>query len=80
MAELAPHLAAIDSIEPAAWGEFGAGGGTSDKAPFASPIENFYMTNPISRASAIMHDCVTEILEGGSSRRGHVEEATGTHG
>ena len=35
MAEMAPHLAAIDQIEHAAWGEFGAGGGTTDKAPFA---------------------------------------------
>src|SRR4051794_20550100 len=80
MAGLAPHLAAIDQIEHAAWGEFGAGDGTSDKASFGSPVQNFYLTNPISRASAIMRDCVAEILEGGGRERSHVQEATGTHG
>jgi NADH-quinone oxidoreductase subunit G len=28
-----------------------------DKAPFASPIEDFYLTNPIARASAVMAEC-----------------------
>ncbi|MEQ8397183.1 NADH-quinone oxidoreductase subunit NuoG [Thalassobaculum sp.] len=53
-------FAAIDTIEPAAWGEFGASGAVDD-APFTSPIENFYMTDPISRASKTMAEC-TEIF------------------
>ena len=27
-------------------------------APFVSPIANFYMTDPISRASKTMADCI----------------------
>jgi NADH-quinone oxidoreductase subunit G len=32
-------------------------GGNVDKAPFGSAIEDFYLTNPIARASAIMAEC-----------------------
>ncbi len=32
-------------------------GGAPDKAAFRSPIANFYMTNPIARASAVMAEC-----------------------
>ena len=32
-------------------------GGTPDKAPFRSPIDDFYLTNPIARASAVMAEC-----------------------
>ena len=53
-------FAAIDTIEPAAWGEFGTAGGFDDAA-FASPIDNFYMTDPISRASKTMAEC-TEVF------------------
>jgi NADH-quinone oxidoreductase subunit G len=31
--------------------------GAPDKAPFASVIEDFYLTNPIARASAVMAEC-----------------------
>ena len=31
--------------------------GSMDKAPFRSPIEDFYMTDPIARASAVMAEC-----------------------
>jgi NADH-quinone oxidoreductase subunit G len=31
--------------------------GTPDKAPFFSPITDFYLTNPIARASAVMAEC-----------------------
>ncbi len=31
--------------------------GKLDKAAFASPVKNFYFTNPIARASAIMAEC-----------------------
>lgn len=66
-------FAAIDTIEPAAWGAFGKDGAVDD-APFASPIENFYMTDPISRASRTMAEC-TEVFV---LRR--QPAATGTHG
>src|SRR5262245_19842377 len=58
-----PHLLHIDTI--AAVGAAGAAairtlagaGGTPDKAPFRSPIADFYLTNPIARASALMAEC-----------------------
>ena len=34
-----------------------AGGGAFDKTPFRSPVTDFYLTNPIARASAIMAEC-----------------------
>ena len=39
---------------------------TPDKAPFASAIEDFYLTNPIARASAVMAEC-SAIAEGSAA-------------
>ncbi len=74
MAELAPHLARIDEIAPARWGKFGKRGRLA-KAPFVSPIEDFYLTNPVARASKVMRQCSREILGQLPS-----EKATGTDG
>jgi len=32
-------------------------GGNPEKAPFKPPVEDFYLTNPIARASAVMAEC-----------------------
>mgnify|MGYP003147739531 FL=1 len=37
---------------------------------FTYPIANFYMTDPISRASATMAECTDEILGGGEGKTG----------
>jgi NADH-quinone oxidoreductase subunit G len=50
-------FAALDQQSAGAWGEFGKSGNVSD-APFVSPITNFYMTDPISRASKTMAECM----------------------
>ena len=50
-------FAALDQQAPGAWGAFGKEGATSDAA-FASPIANYYMTCPISRASKTMAECM----------------------
>ncbi|CAN5659171.1 NADH-quinone oxidoreductase subunit NuoG [soil metagenome] len=50
-------FAALDQQAAGAWGEFGKAGTMTD-APFVSPITNFYMTDPISRASRTMADCI----------------------
>ena len=68
IAGLAPRLARIGAVEPAAWGSFGKDG-PLDAAPFRSPIENFYMTDPISRASETMAEC-TELFVYGRERTG----------
>jgi NADH-quinone oxidoreductase subunit G len=65
-----PHLASIDQIAPGEPGDIGrlaARGGTPDKAPFVSPVEDFYLTNPIARASAVMAEC-SVIAEGYAAR------------
>ena len=51
-----PVFSALDRIVQAQWGPFGAEG-AMDAAAFKSPIANFYMTDPISRASHIMAQC-----------------------
>jgi NADH-quinone oxidoreductase subunit G len=32
-------------------------GGNVEKAPFKMAVEDFYLTNPIARASAVMAEC-----------------------
>ena len=50
-------FAALDSRRAGAWGAFGKAGAMAD-APFVSPIANFYLTDPISRASRTMAECI----------------------
>jgi len=55
-----PHLAKLGHIEPAdpaAIESVTRLGGKLGKAAFASPIHDFYLTNPIARASAVMAEC-----------------------
>ncbi len=56
MLDVAPHFGNVDRIAPAAWGVFG-GTGTPDAAPFAPIVHDFYLTNPIARASSTMAEC-----------------------
>jgi NADH-quinone oxidoreductase subunit G len=61
-----PHLQRIDQIargNASNVEKLSAIGGTPAKAAFASPVEDFYLTNPIARASAIMAEC-SVIAEG----------------
>jgi NADH-quinone oxidoreductase subunit G len=50
-------FAALDQQAPGGWGSFGKPGTTGDAA-FASPVANYYMTCPISRASRTMAECM----------------------
>jgi NADH-quinone oxidoreductase subunit G len=55
-----PHLMRLDQIAPsdaASVRTLASRGGSIDKAAFRSPVEDFYMTNPIARASAVMAEC-----------------------
>jgi NADH-quinone oxidoreductase subunit G len=55
-----PHLQRVDTIAPGDAEDvrkLAALGGNMDKAVFRSPIEDFYLTNPIARASAVMAEC-----------------------
>ncbi len=68
MAEIAPHLDRLDAVTPAAWGSFGADR-KLNRAPFASPVANFYMTDPISRASPTMAACTAAFATADPARR-----------
>ncbi|MGI9371328.1 MAG: NADH-quinone oxidoreductase subunit NuoG [Hyphomicrobiales bacterium] len=60
MYEIAPHLAAVDVVESADAGALrnvSAGRTKLTKAAFESPVKDFYLTNPIARASAVMAEC-----------------------
>lgn len=61
MAAMVPYWRRIDEIIPAPWAVFG-NEGTINPAPFTLPITNFYLTNPICRASRTMAQCVEQIL------------------
>ena len=65
-------FAAVDQIEPAAWEPFGQEG-TVEPTPFALPVANYYMTDPISRSSETMARCTEALVTG-------AEKATGTDG
>ena len=56
-----PGFGAIDAVEAAEWTDFGVAG-EMDDAPFESVIGNFYMTDPISRASATMAECTATFV------------------
>jgi len=60
MFKAVPHLMRIDQIEAgdAAGIKTLAGkGGAVEKSPFRTSVEDFYLTNPIARASAVMAEC-----------------------
>jgi NADH-quinone oxidoreductase subunit G len=74
--EAAPHLALLDQVAPAdssAIEKLAALPAKPSKERFGRAVEDFYLTNPIARASAIMAD-----LSALHARR--PDKATGTHG
>jgi NADH-quinone oxidoreductase subunit G len=61
-----PHLQRLDQIAPGSRADIGglaAQAGKTDRAAFTAVIDDFYLTNPIARASAIMAEC-SVIAEG----------------
>ncbi|WP_407152277.1 NADH-quinone oxidoreductase subunit NuoG [Bradyrhizobium sp. ORS 86] len=55
-----PHLMRLDQIEAGKAEDIKAlagKGGSVDKAAFKPAVEDFYLTNPIARASAVMAEC-----------------------
>ncbi len=74
MFEVAPHLSQLDQIAPAGAPQ-APEAGKAEASVFASPVDNFYFTNPIARASATMADCAKAKQE-----RAPKAEGTGTHG
>jgi NADH-quinone oxidoreductase subunit G len=61
-----PHLQKIDQIAAGGRADINAlaaQGGNPDRAAFVSVIDDYYLTNPIARASAVMAEC-SVIAEG----------------
>jgi NADH-quinone oxidoreductase subunit G len=55
-----PHMTRLGQIAPGEAADIqklAALGGSVDKAPFHSSVADFYFTNPIARASAVMAEC-----------------------
>jgi NADH-quinone oxidoreductase subunit G len=76
MYEACPHLALLDQVvpaDPAAIGKLAGRPGKPGKGRFGRAIADFYLSNPIARASAIMANL--SALHADRSRK-----ATGTHG
>ncbi len=67
----APHFATRDvapaqpGADPAIWNAIGETGAIDTSLPLKSPISDFYLTNPIARASETMAEC-SRIYVGGS--------------
>jgi NADH-quinone oxidoreductase subunit G len=64
-----PHFMRLDSIvpaEPDAIRKLAAAKGDPDKAPLRSSVADFYLTNPIARASVTMAEC--SALASGAAR------------
>ncbi len=65
-----PHLARVDRIEAgdaADLARVAKLGGRLAKGTFTSPVRDFYLTNPIARASAVMAEC-SALAKGGFSQ------------
>ncbi|MBL6932745.1 MAG: NADH-quinone oxidoreductase subunit G [Rhodospirillales bacterium] len=58
-----------DEVTGGAWGEFGVKG-KLDSSAFVSPISNFHMTDPISRASETMAQCIEALLGDNKGKTG----------
>ncbi len=69
----APHFANPDrapenvGADPAIWTNIGATG-TIAKTPFQYPVTDFYLTNPIARASHVMAECSTLFVKPRTAR------------
>jgi NADH-quinone oxidoreductase subunit G len=69
MIDINPVLAGDDQQTGGDWGKFGKAGNL-DGGGFASPIINFHMTDPISRASETMAQCVEALLGDSKGKTG----------
>ena len=78
LAQVRERMSAVNPVfkggaASAQWKAFGQPGPV-EAAPFESPVKNYYMTDPISRASSTMAECTQVYVKGNQQRK------TGTHG
>jgi NADH-quinone oxidoreductase subunit G len=80
MYKVAPQLARLDAIEPAGLKgveALAARRGTLGSEPFGPAVIDYYLTNPIARASAVMAE-LSALKH--AAARGSTGGSTGTHG
>ncbi|MCI5059472.1 MAG: NADH-quinone oxidoreductase subunit NuoG [Alphaproteobacteria bacterium] len=70
-----PALGAYDEITPVEWGRFGGAAPKASSAPLGCSVENFYLTNSITRASDTMHKCVEAFIAQETNEDMEQEEA-----
>ena len=69
----APHFATLDkapvhdAADPAIWNAVGAAGPVDPALPLGSAIADYYLTNPIARASRTMAECSRVLVHGAPS-------------
>jgi NADH-quinone oxidoreductase subunit G len=69
-----PHFGALNTVptyagaDPAVWGAVGADGPLELDKPLGSAITDYYLTNPIARASRVMAECSRVFVHGGGER------------
>ena len=72
MYKAAPSLARLNTVvaaDPAGVKALATAAGTITNVPFKSAIDDFYLTNPISRASAIMAELSVLKAQGGGLKQ-----------
>ena len=69
MREINPVFGAVGVTEHSAWNTFDDGG-KLDATQFELPIKNYYMTDPISRASETMAACTQAFMGADQQRPG----------
>ena len=77
MSFINPVFAGVDKVQPADWKAFGTAGAVSASG-FDYPVKNYYMTDPISRASRTMAQCTEEFVLGTKQKPSDLK--SGTHG
>ncbi len=71
----APHFANLSALPrqegaaPAVWNAVGADGALDTATPLGPAITDYYLTNPIARASRTMAECSRVFVHGGAERR-----------
>ena len=68
MVAAAPVLDHLDTVAAGEWGDFGAAGDMGTE-PFVGPVRDFYLTNPICRASGTMAE-LSRVFAGQQGKTG----------
>ncbi len=57
-----------EGADPAVWGALGSDAPLDNTVPVTSVITDYYLTNPIARASRVMAECSRVFIHGGAER------------